>query len=181
MMPTPPLRLRNRLAETILSALSDPTARRQLAAQDFPWLGDAPAEHVVLVRARARRASEALAGCPRSSAEPSLEHALAAAARLFDAGLYFEVHELLEPHWTRARGAEREALQALIQIAVGFQHLANGNVEGARSLLLEGSARSRAGRLPGLDLDRFAAAAAAVVPQLTDAGRVRVPPFPTAV
>ena len=178
MIPTPPLRLRNRLAETILTALSDPAARRQLDAQDFAWLGEASAEQAALVRARARRASEALAGCPPLRAEPSLEEALAAGAALFDAGLYFEVHELLEPHWTRAAGAERQALQGLIQIAVAFQHLANGNVEGARSLLVEGSAHLRDGRLPGLDLDRFAEAARAAASRVADASPVTIPPFP---
>ena len=178
MIPTPPLRLRNRLAETILTALSDPAARRQLDAQDFAWLGEASAEQAALVSARARRASEALAGCPPLTAEPSRDQALAAAAALFDAGLHFEVYELLEPHWTRAAGAERQALQGLIQVAVAFQHLANGNVEGARSLLVEGSARLREGRLPGLDLDRFAEAAGAAASQLNEPGAVAVPPFP---
>ena len=158
MMRTPSLSLRNHLAEIILTALGDPAARRQLDAQDFAWLGEATEEQAAIVRARARRASEALA----------------AAAALFDAGLYFEVHELLEPYWTRAAGAERQALQGLIQVAVAFQHRDNGNVEGARSLLVDGSARLREGRLSGLALDRFAAAAGAAAARVDDAA----PPFP---
>jgi hypothetical protein len=178
-MRTPPLGLRNRLAETILAALSDETARGQLDAQDFAWLGETPPDDAALVRARARRASEALAACRPSRPEPSLEGALAAAAVLFDAGLYFEVHELLEPHWVRASGAERQALQGLIQIAVAFQHLDNGNVEGARSLLADGSARLRGGRLPDFDLERFAHAAGAAVGQLARASDpITVPTFP---
>ena len=35
----------------------------------------------------------------------------------------------------------RTALQGLIQIAVGFHHLENGNREGARSLLVLGTAK----------------------------------------
>ena len=66
---------------------------------------------------------------------------LQAAGLLFDAGLHFEVHEVLEPHWAAAQGDARETLQGLIQIAVGYQHLANGNHAGARSLLVEGSGR----------------------------------------
>ena len=182
MMPTPPLRLRNRLAETILSALGDPAARRELHSVAMPesidWVRDAPPEHAALVRARARRASDALATCPPLAPDPSLAHALVAAAVLFDAGLHFEVHELVEPHWARAQGAERQALQGLIQIAVGFQHLANGNLEGARSLLAEGCRRLRDGRLAGLDLDRFADAVSGAASRLTDAGAVAVPPFP---
>ena len=174
MMRTPPLGLRNRLAETILTALGDPALRRQLEAQDFAWLGEASPEQVALVSERARRASEALAACPPMRAEPSIGEALAAAAVLFDAGLYFEVHELLEPHWMRAAGAERQALQGLIQVAVAFQHRDNGNVEGARSLLVDGSARLREGRLSGLALERFATAAGAAASRLDDAA----PPFP---
>ncbi|MGH6689761.1 MAG: DUF309 domain-containing protein [Gammaproteobacteria bacterium] len=180
MMPTPPLGLRNRLAETILSALGDVAARRELqhvaVSEDVDWIRDARPEHAALVRARARRASEALATCPPLAREPSLHEALAGAAALFDAGLHFEVHELLEPHWVRAHGAERQALQGLIQVAVGFQHLANSNLEGARSLLAEGSRRLREGRLRGLDLDRFADAVPGATSRLTEP--VVVPPFP---
>jgi predicted metal-dependent hydrolase len=178
MMRTPPLRLRNHLAEIILTALGDPAARRQLDAQDFEWLGEATEEQAAIVSARARRASEALAGCPAMRSEPSLDEVLAAAAALFDAGLYFEVHELLEAYWMRAAGAERQALQGLIQIAVAFQHRDNGNLEGARSLLVDGSARLRDGRLPGLDLDDFAEASGAAATRLSDP--ITVPPFPRA-
>jgi hypothetical protein len=179
MIPTPPLRLRNRLAETILSALADPLARRELERPEhFAWLRDARPEHAAIVHARARRASEALAACPPLFPDRSLAHALVAAATLFDAGLHFEVHELLEPYWTRSTGAERQALQGLIQIAVGLQHLANANVAGARALLAEGSLRLRDGRLTGLDLHPLADGAACAAAQLTGSGTVAVPPFP---
>jgi predicted metal-dependent hydrolase len=87
-----------------------------------------------------------------------LREALDQAALLFDAGLHFEVHELLEPFWLRTEGAEKEALQGLIQMAVGFHHLATHNVSGARMLLEEGSARLFGKRLEGLDLNAFALA-----------------------
>jgi len=175
-MRTPPLRLRNHLAETILLALGDESARRELEAQDFAWLAGAPADQAAIVSARARRASEALAACPTTPGPSSVDEALAAAATLFDAGLYFEVHELLEPHWVNARGAEREALQGLIQVAVAFQHLDNGNVEGARSLLIEGSGRLRRGELRGLVLTDFADVAGAAASRLDDP--ITVPAFP---
>jgi hypothetical protein len=78
------------------------------------------------------------------------------AGRLFDAGLFFEMHEQLEPYWTRAEGMEREILQGLIQAAVGLQHLANGNLAGARLLLHDGCARLLGQRLQGKSLDPFA-------------------------
>src|SRR5262245_65475667 len=97
--------------------------------------------------ARARQAHRVLALEPWRRTDGHLADALAAAAILFDAGLHFEVHELLEPRWSRSQGQERQALQGLIQVAVGYQHLANGNLAGARALLDEGARRLWAGRL----------------------------------
>src|SRR2546428_13077852 len=59
-----------------------------------------------------------------------------------------------------ASGETREALQGVIQAAVGWQHLANDNIAGARSLLMEGAARLYGRRLGGRDFDAFARATA---------------------
>ncbi len=165
MIPTLPLPARNRLAAAILSALHDAEARRTLQALAAgagaeSWLDPAPPAAAALLRLRAERAVEAIARLHPATPDPSLGQALEQAAALFDAGLGFEVHELLEHHWARAGGDERSALQGLIQIAVGYQHLANGNLTGARALLEEGSARARGHRLAGVDLDAFARAVA---------------------
>jgi predicted metal-dependent hydrolase len=169
---TLPLPLRNRLAATILEAVSDARARRVLAAvAEAPdtWLGVDERDWAALLAARARRASDALATLPPATRR-GLDAVLDAAARLYEAGLYFEVHEWLEPHWMAARGETREALQGVIQAAVGWQHLANDNVAGARSLLVEGATRLRGRRLGARDFDGFAratAAASARVPSAT--------------
>ena len=118
-------------------------------------------------------------GSHPSPLEPTLAEALEQAAALFDAGLGFEVHELLEPHWVRASGEERSALQGLIQIAVGYQHLANGNLMGAQALLQEGSERVRGRRLAGMDLEPFGRAVADTVPRVAEPGADVAPPgFP---
>jgi predicted metal-dependent hydrolase len=184
-IPTLPLRPRNRLAERILSALHDPAARRELAALSAErraqqWLGADEVRWAPVLAARARAAAAALRDQPLLAGAPDLDQALAAAAALFDAGLHFEVHELLEPHWAVSGGDAREALQGLIQVAVGFQHLANGNLAGARSLLEEGAARLHRGRLPGLDLEDFARAAAAGAERLAAGAPVSAPAFPRA-
>lgn len=182
MIPTLPLRPRNRLAAIILSSLDRADARRTLGAlatgrlSAEEWLGPEAAAQAPLLRQRAERARQALRRLGSRPADSTMAGALRAAGALFDAGLGFEVHELLEGHWARAAGDEREALQGLIQIAVGYQHLANGNLKGARALLAEGSARLNGRRLPDLDLAPFARAVAASV-----AGREGprpVPPFP---
>jgi hypothetical protein len=174
---TLPALLRNRLAATILEAVGDVQARRALAtlveAPDA-WLAADERQWAALLADRARRASEALAALS-PSAPPGLDAVLDTAAELYRAGLHFEVHEWLEPHWMTASGETREALQGVIQAAVGWQHLANDNLAGARSLLTEGAARLRGRRLGARDFDAFARAtaeAATRVPAATP------PPFP---
>jgi hypothetical protein len=161
---TLPLALRNRLAALILDSLHDAHARRildALAGRREPTLGEWRAEdreHLDAVVERAARAVAAVSTRPQGFGATELREALADAAVLFDAGLYFEVHELLEPHWVAATGAVKDALQGLIQIAVGYQHLANGNLAGARALLDDGSAKIAKGIMGRLGLDRFAGA-----------------------
>ena len=209
-----PLPLRNRLAELILDALHDPAARDGLAAlaavgADPHALDGRPvperfpadlfergsgglaarrgfAAHARELGARARRGWAVVHPRTLAAAPPTRAEALDAAGALFDAGLFFEVHELLEPHWFRATGPEREALQGLIQVAVGFQHLVNGNRRGGFALLHEGAAKVAAGRLGGLPLDDFAARVRArgeaLAERETDAGEdaLDAPPFPKA-
>ncbi|MCI0546526.1 MAG: DUF309 domain-containing protein, partial [Candidatus Rokubacteria bacterium] len=184
-----PLPLRNRLAGLVLDAFHDAGARDGLAAlvavcedsRALPGASAAPAAfpaelferspdglrlrpswapYAAELCARARRAWSMLRPRPLDPADASLEVAVAAAGALFDAGLYFEVHERLEPHWVRAEGRERLALQGIIQAAVGFEHLANGNLSGARALLREGSDKMRGSALAGRNLDGFAQAVA---------------------
>jgi Domain of unknown function (DUF309) len=182
-IPTAPLRVRNRLTGIILAALEDPGARRELAelarANAGPpgWLEKDERDYLHLVRARAQSASRALAERPNERIR-SRADALDAAAALFDAHLYFEVHELLEPYWRDARGTDRETLQGLIQAAVGYQHLANGNVAGARALLAEGRARLIERSLDGLDLGVFTTGVARSLDRLVPFDWRLVPAFP---
>jgi hypothetical protein len=182
MIPTLPLRLRNRLAATILAALHDTAARRELAVLAVDgaaaWLADDESRWAPPLAARARVACAALADRPLLRPDAGLRQSVAAAAVLFDARLYFEVHEALEPHWAAASGEPREALQGLIQIAVAWQHLANGNLAGARSLLAEGAARLHGRELLGVNLEPFARAVTEAATPLASGLPITPPPFP---
>lgn len=85
-------------------------------------------------------------------------------ALLFNAGLFFEVHEVLEASWRTATGSERVLLQGLLQIAVALYHYGQANYRGARSLLRAGydKARTASASAPAVvDIEAFLAAVAA--------------------
>src|SRR5262245_57105073 len=106
-------------------------------------------QHAERLRERAERARHALGARPFDPGDAPLPVALDQARILFDARLYFEVHERLEPYWIRAEGVERQALQGLIQVAVALHHLGNGNTAGARSLLRDGASKLLAREVAG--------------------------------
>ncbi len=54
--------------------------------------------------------------------------------RLFNAGEYFECHEMLEDLWHPAEGRERLHYQGLIQAAIALEHFRKGNQAGALGL-----------------------------------------------
>ena len=61
---------------------------------------------------------------------------------LFFAGLlayeekdFFEAHEFWEELWSEYYLVDKTLIQGLIQLAVSFVHLGNGNLNGAKSLL----------------------------------------------
>lgn len=53
---------------------------------------------------------------------------------LFNAGDFFEAHEVWEDLWAECAGPERRFVQGLIQAAVGLCHFGNGNLRGAVKL-----------------------------------------------
>ena len=185
-MPGLPLPLRNALAELAIAAHDDevavaalawladraaatppPAAAARLGAvhlidRDATALLPVHAPHADAVTSHAARALRAVhAG--GASGDPGTGRACRIAAALWNERLFFEVHEVLEAIWKPATGAERQALQGVIQIAVALHHLAHGNRRGARSLLTEGRGRLAtvpATTLPVLDVERLLAATA---------------------
>jgi hypothetical protein len=132
-----PLATRNAVAAAIMGALASRdgvTVLRELGAAATS--GSAEAARAAVGLAAAERYWRG--GGPPAA---PLERALVQAAALFDAGLYFEVHEVLEEAWHGLEGDVRRFVQGLIQVAVGLHHLVHGNPAGARTLLGEGRAK----------------------------------------
>jgi predicted metal-dependent hydrolase len=80
-------------------------------------------------------------------------------ARLFDAGEFFEAHEVWEERWRVATDkAERAFLQGLIQVAAAFHKLlVMKSAEGASRLLAKGLAKLDAcpTQVQGVDIAAF--------------------------
>jgi hypothetical protein len=195
----PHLLVRDALAHAFVRACAgDPEAGTALAALGRRTRGEAPGGALAGLRAADGEAlfdeSGALAG-RFAALEPYVrdralryEHALAwlagataptdpleGARAAWDAGLFFEVHEILEPVWMEATAARRDALQGLIMAGVALHHLCEGNPAGARGLLRDAARKlaAGAGSLP-LDLASFARGLAELAADV-EAGRVRGP------
>lgn len=79
--------------------------------------------------------------------------------RQFNAGRYFEAHEVWEEAWLRSSGQTKVFYQMLIQAAVGLHHRKRGNTRGARGMYE--AVNDKLDRLPdlmmSLDLSDFGA------------------------
>jgi predicted metal-dependent hydrolase len=98
---------------------------------------------------------------------------------LFNAGEYFECHEVLEDIWRAEADPVRALYQGILQIGVAFHHLRRGNWRGAVKLLDGGS--EKVGRfLPrcmGVETAPLHASALTCLTLLRDLGPERVDEF----
>jgi uncharacterized protein len=99
--------------------------------------------------------------------------------RLFNAGFYFEAHDLLEEVWLEREGRERQFYQGLIQVAVGLYKIADGNQGGAVSLLRKGLTKLHAVRTleTPIDLERLITETEAVLARVEALGQSRIGEF----
>src|SRR5581483_2202811 len=74
--------------------------------------------------------------CPAGRSPPMADYdpRYLAGVLLFNAGDYFEAHEVWEDLWAESHGPARRFYQGLIQAAVGLCHFGNGNLGGAAKL-----------------------------------------------
>ena len=131
-------------------------------------LGDLP-----VLRVRASRLLDATAESRARCGDPAARlgptsWSFCAAQVLFNAELFFEVHELLEGDWRRATGDLKTLLQGLIQVAVGLHHQAEGNVHGALTRLSAGNEKLRrfCPAAQGMDLEGLCTAVDRIVMRL---------------
>jgi uncharacterized protein len=71
-------------------------------------------------------------------ARPRTNIALQRGIALFNAGLFFECHELLEGLWKATSGADKAFYHGVVQVAAAFYHYEKHNRHGAVTLLTKG-------------------------------------------
>ena len=79
---------------------------------------------------------------------------------LFNAGEFFQCHEVLEELWNQQSEPEKQLTQGILQIAVGYLHLGRNNRIGALKLMRKGLIRLEPflPQAEGLCLERLVAA-----------------------
>jgi hypothetical protein len=122
--------IRNRLSDAFVQALAgDDPALLDRVAQDL--LGRTSGFiHRQYIADRLERYGRVLRRIERQG----LTHPLDQVIPVWNAGLFFECHELLEPLWMNASGNRREALKGLIKAAGVYVHHDGGNPTAAESL-----------------------------------------------
>ncbi|MFQ5907728.1 MAG: DUF309 domain-containing protein [Thermoplasmata archaeon] len=71
--------------------------------------------------------------------EERLHRGLREGVTLYNAGRFFEAHEVLEDVWLEEEGDDKIFLQGIIKIAAAFHHYGKGTYRGMRNLLQAGS------------------------------------------
>jgi hypothetical protein len=140
-------------------------------AESVSWRTTLAAEYVEITEKLTQYSAVMNEWFPDETA-PALRTALRKGALLFNHHLFFEVHEVLEAQWRKESSDVRPFLQGLIQIAVAFYHLGNGNFRGTISLLQDGLVKLRPHQpaFLGIQLDDFIAALEACHKELRQLG-----------
>lgn len=95
---------------------------------------------------------------PHEDANPYIRSRLIHAIDKFNAGDFFECHEILEDIWFDVRGSSRDFYQGLLHIAVGFYHLTKRKNKKGTILQLNKALTKLEGygeRFNGVDTDKL--------------------------
>jgi predicted metal-dependent hydrolase len=96
-----------------------------------------------------------------------LLRALEEGVRLYNSGLFFECHEVLEEAWLQEEGDDKAFLQGIIKVAAAFHHFKQGTYKGMLDLLIAGRdtlERFRPQR-HGIELEEFLRAIESWIPR----------------
>lgn len=122
--------IRNGLAQAFVEALAADEKEiyhrraRELLADELP------VQHDAYIRGRLERYDQLMA----DSGRRRRSRPYAMAVKIWNLGLFFELHEYLEIIWQRTSGEEHRALKGLIKAAGVYIHLENHNDAAARRL-----------------------------------------------
>jgi hypothetical protein len=134
--------IRNGLSSALVKAISGKAAG-SLSRQADVWLAKAPApSYQTYIQTRMGLYARALDEIRALQMLDPRNQALC----LWNLGLFFEMHELLETVWLHSRDPERSALKGLIQAAGAYVHLQRGERTAAQRLAKRAVTHLRNGR-----------------------------------
>jgi uncharacterized protein len=134
--------IRNSLSSALVSDLAaqkGPSVEKVAAAWELQNLRSSDQRYIRQTLERYRRVATLL----RSA---HIEDPKQQALVLWNAGLFFELHELLETIWRRSRGEARTGLKGLIQAAGVYVHQLRGDAAAAQGLARRARRNLLAGR-----------------------------------
>jgi uncharacterized protein len=145
-------KIRNDLSEALMTSLRqlDLTPAREVA--DHYITSELQPKYRQYIDARMTSYQRALELIRSNHIEDPFDRALV----LWDEGLFFEVHEILEQVWLKASGTTKLILQAMIRAAGMYVQLDHGNTKGASSMAAKAVAVLESNRkeIPdGFDID----------------------------
>jgi len=121
--------IRNGLSETLPQAIAKQSITPAQEVADSFLTEGLPAPYQDYIDERLDKYRKALALLPDNK-----DNYLKIATLLWDLGLHFEVHEILEPYWIKASGERKLWLQALIRAAGVYINLELGYQERAAKI-----------------------------------------------
>ena len=134
--------VRNSLSSALVQEITWDAAGSLMTAADV-WLAKAPAStYQTYIKDRLVHYGRAIDEIRNGQIEDTRLQAIC----LWNLGLFFEMHELLETIWHQSRDPERSALKGWIQAAGVYVHFQRGKVDAARGLAKRAVKHLRNGR-----------------------------------
>lgn len=133
--------IRNGLSTALVEVLTRKNSAA-LTAEINAWLGRIQTDpYLAYINQQQQVYQDLLAQVDEGNIKAPREQAI----MLWNAGLYFELHELLETIWHGAREPDRTGLKGLIQAAGAYVHSRRGKTDAAGKLALKACTHLRMG------------------------------------